>query len=158
MTTITAEETELLDLSNISPARIQEMEPRLLIEYLDRIPLVEDQIARIKERAKAMLAEDEHALLDVYYLKAGAHTRSLRNVPVAVQRILAASDLVGDGPLVQPNELLSKAKFSLTDLDKLVKEKSGLKMDDAKAHLATILGDTIVHGQNAPSLARREDA
>jgi len=145
-----------IDLTTLTPERLQTLEADLLAQILDRAPMLERIIAAARARAMDLLRSDSQTFGGTYFLKDGATTEKLHNTEEAVKRLLLLRDSTGDRLLIAPKELLALAKLSVPDIRGLIKTKLGLTAEEAKTVTRDTLGDVVIVAQNAPSLKRKE--
>ena len=132
----------LAKVEKISPLSVSvEDLPRMLAAC----DVAEAVIAQLREIAFEALSNDAESV-DGYRIKEGRRTR-------AVTDHNALRDIVISQGLVT-SEDMAKLKFSLTDLERLVKEKAGVSPKVAKQLIQNAGGDLIETRQAKPSLAK----
>lgn len=148
--------TSLIRLTELSEPEIRSLEVEQLEEMLNQAPGLKRLIKVAEERAKELLLEDEDSFEGRWFLKPGAKVEKVADSQKAATLLLALQG-ENDERLVQPTELLALAKFGISDLRSLYKEKTGLDAKAAKDTLATLLEEAMETTRNAPSLAKAKD-
>lgn len=115
-------------------------------ELLDLCAPLEKAINAVKERARAVLAENPEALAGRWFLTAPSQMRSVTDAAGAQDALAAHLDA---------REFLATCKTSLAGLTAAVRAKTGLKQKDAEAVVVSSLGGLVSTTERAPMLKRK---
>lgn len=140
-----------IDLTQVTPAKVSEMEVSMLKEILPKLAGLKKIIATAEARAKELLTADPNAFDGEWVLSDGAMDRRIVDAELFVEAMMGMRNPLDEYP-IGPKDLLAIATFPVGKAESLIMEKFGWPKKMAAEALEGFGPKVIEIGRKAPSL------